>query len=90
MAERLKQSVVIENTAGGGGNIGADGAAKSPADGYMLYLGNNATVGPTTLVYKNLSFDPIEELVPGASVAEVQYGQGLRGGRLRPENVTDR
>lgn len=44
LAERLKQPVVIENIAGGGGNIGADRAVKLPADGYMLYLGNNATV----------------------------------------------
>jgi len=51
LAERLKQPVVIENIAGGGGNIGADRAAKSPADGYTLYLGNNATVGLSTLVY---------------------------------------
>ncbi len=36
LAERLKQPVVIENIAGGGGNIGADRAAKSPADGYTL------------------------------------------------------
>src|SRR6185436_16183231 len=50
LAERLKQPVVIENIAGGGGNIGADRAAKSPADGYTLYLGNNATVGLNTLV----------------------------------------
>jgi hypothetical protein len=26
--------------AGGGGNIGADKASKSPADGYSLYIGN--------------------------------------------------
>src|SRR5882672_2314436 len=55
LAERLKQPVVIENIAGGGGNIGADRAAKSPADGYTLYLGNNATVGLNTLVYKQLT-----------------------------------
>src|SRR6185369_5091496 len=72
LAERLKQPVVIENVAGGGGNIGADRAAKSPADGYTLYLGNNATVGLNTLVYKQLTFDPLKDLAPVTIVAESQ------------------
>jgi tripartite-type tricarboxylate transporter receptor subunit TctC len=72
LAERLKQPVVIENIAGGGGNIGADRAAKSQADGYTLYLGNNATVGLNTLVYKKLSFDPLKDLAPVSIVAESQ------------------
>lgn len=72
LAERLKQPVVIENIAGGGGNIGADRAAKSPADGNTLYLGNNATVGLNTLVYKKLSFDPLKDLAPVSLVAESQ------------------
>jgi len=72
LAGRLNQPVVIENIAGGGGNIGADRAAKSPADGYTLYLGNNATVGLNTLVYKKLTFDPIKDLAPMSIVAESQ------------------
>ncbi len=72
LAERLKQPVVNENVAGGGGNIGADRAAKSPADGYTLYLGNNATVGLNTLVYKQLTFDPLKDLAPVTIVAESQ------------------
>src|SRR5262245_2390137 len=72
LSDRLKQRVVIENVAGGGGNIGADRAAKSPADGYTLYLGNNATVGLNTLVYKKLSFDPLKDLAPVTLLAESQ------------------
>lgn len=52
LAERLKLPVVIENIVGAGGNIEADRAAKSLPDGYTLNLGNNATVGLNTLVYK--------------------------------------
>lgn len=72
LAERVKQPVVIENIAGGGGNIGADKAAKSPADGYTLYIGNNATVGINTLIYKKLPFDPIKDLAPISLIAESQ------------------
>jgi tripartite-type tricarboxylate transporter receptor subunit TctC len=72
LAERVKQPVVIENVGGGGGNIGAARAAKSPPDGYTLYIGNNATVGINTLIYKQLPFDPIRDLAPISLVAESQ------------------
>jgi tripartite-type tricarboxylate transporter receptor subunit TctC len=70
LSARLGQTIVIENVAGAGGNIGADKAAKSPPDGYTLYVGNNATVGLNTLVYKNLAFDPMKDLAPVAQYAE--------------------
>ena len=72
LSERLKQAVVVQNVAGGGGNIGAARAAKSAPDGYTLYLGNNATVGLNTLVYKSLPFDPLTELSPVMLVVESQ------------------
>jgi len=72
LAERVRQPVVIENVPGAGGNIGADKAAKSPADGYTLYIGNNATVGINTLIYKKLAFDPIKDLAPISLIAESQ------------------
>jgi tripartite-type tricarboxylate transporter receptor subunit TctC len=72
LADRVKQPVVIENVGGGGGNIGAARAAKSPPDGYTLYIGNNATVGINTLIYKQLPFDPIKDLAPVSLVAESQ------------------
>lgn len=72
LSDRVRQPVVIENVGGGGGNIGAARAARSPADGYTLYIGNNATVGINTLIYKQLPFDPIKDLAPIALVAESQ------------------
>ena len=72
LGERLKQPVVVQNVAGGGGNIGAAKAAKSPPDGYTIYIGNNATVGLNTLVYKSLPFDPLTELAPISLIVESQ------------------
>lgn len=72
LSERLQQPVIIENIGGGGGNIGAEKAAKSAPDGYTLFVGNNATVGINTLVYKNLPFDPIKDFAPVAQYAESQ------------------
>src|SRR5438105_1952646 len=38
LSERLGHSVVVENRGGGGGTLGINAAAKSPADGYTLLL----------------------------------------------------
>jgi tripartite-type tricarboxylate transporter receptor subunit TctC len=72
LSPRLRQTIVIENIGGGGGNIGAERAAKSAPDGYTLYVGNNATVGINTLIYRSLAFDPITDLVPVSLYAESQ------------------
>ncbi len=70
LSDRLQQPVVIVNLPGGGGNIAAAKAAKSPADGYTLYIGNNATITLNTLVYKSLTFDPLADLAPVAMIGE--------------------
>jgi tripartite-type tricarboxylate transporter receptor subunit TctC len=88
LAERLKQPVLVQNIAGGGGNIGAAKAARSAPDGYTLYLGNNATVGLNTLVYKSLPFDPMTELAPVALVAESQTILAVHPG-LAAQNVAE-
>jgi tripartite-type tricarboxylate transporter receptor subunit TctC len=72
LSDRLQQSVVVVNLPGGGGNIAAAKAAKSPADGYTLYIGNNATITLNTLIYKSLPFDPLADLVPAAMIGESQ------------------
>ena len=64
LGERLGQQVIVQNVSGGGGNIGAAKAAKSPADGYTIFVGNNATITINTLIYQSLPFDPLKDLIP--------------------------
>ncbi len=62
------QSVVIENRAGAGGNIGADVVAKAPADGYTLLMASGSiTINPH--IYKRMLFDTKKDLVPITNVA---------------------
>ena len=43
-SDSLRQPVVVENRPGSNGNIAGDIVAKSPADGYTLFLGTDAQI----------------------------------------------
>ena len=69
LAQVLGQPVVVENKGGADGNIGMEYAAKSAADGYtVLFNSSAATVNP--VMYRNLRFDPAQELRPVGVLAE--------------------
>src|SRR3954469_1485032 len=59
----LRNPVVVENRPGAGGNIGAEHAAKSPADGYTVLIAASGIVTANAFLYK-LSFDPLKDLAP--------------------------
>ena len=68
--EATGHAVVVENRAGGGGVIGADAVAKSPADGYTLLMGLHATQAILVHLQK-LPYDPAKDFAPVVHVATV-------------------
>ncbi len=62
-------SVIIEDRAGAGGNIGADAAAHSPPDGYTLFMTSGSIVTANQYMYKSLTYDAARDLVPITGVA---------------------
>jgi len=60
----LKQSFVVENRAGAGGNIGADVVAKSNPDGYTLLMGTTGVLAINNYLYKDMPFDPQRDFAP--------------------------
>ena len=64
-----KQSVIIDNRAGAGGNIGTEFVTKAAPDGYTLLLGHTGTLSINLALYAKLSADPQKNLVPVASIA---------------------
>jgi tripartite-type tricarboxylate transporter receptor subunit TctC len=70
LAERLGQSVVVQNQPGASGNIGADAVAKSAPDGYTILMGAN-TMLMASQMYKNVSFDPVKDF---SAVSMAAYG----------------
>lgn len=67
----LGQPVVIENVPGAGGSLGAEKAAKSPADGYTLLMGHIGTLAINPALYPKLGYDPQRSFAPVAWVARV-------------------
>jgi tripartite-type tricarboxylate transporter receptor subunit TctC len=73
LTEKWGQTVVVDNRAGAGGNIGMDVVAKAAPDGYTLlmsYVGSHA-INPS--IYKKLPFDPEKDFAPVANLADVPF-----------------
>ena len=68
VGKALGQSIVIENRPGGGGNLGAEAVAKAPPDGYTIGLIQLGNVAINPHIYADLTFDPLNDLVPVAPV----------------------
>ena len=68
LGEAAGQTAVVENRPGGAGAIGAEAAARAPADGYTLFMGGLSTNAVIAHLTK-LNFDPAKDLVPIIHVA---------------------
>ena len=64
LGERLGQPVVIENRPGAGGNIGGEQAAKSPPDGYTLFVGTVGTNAINAGLYSKMPYDHLKDFAP--------------------------
>ena len=64
LTEVLGQTVVVDNRAGAGGNVGAEVAAKSPPDGYTILMGAISTHSINASLYSKLPFDPVKDFAP--------------------------
>jgi tripartite-type tricarboxylate transporter receptor subunit TctC len=59
----LGQTIIVDNRPGGGGNIGAEIAAKSPPDGYTV-LFQSASLAVNQTLYRKLNYNAIRDLAP--------------------------
>jgi tripartite-type tricarboxylate transporter receptor subunit TctC len=63
LSERMGQPVVVENRPGASGNIGAEQAARSPADGHTVLVTANTMLIAAHL-YKSVPYDPMADFAP--------------------------
>lgn len=70
LGNALGQQIYVEHRAGAAGNIGMDAAARAPADGHHLFLGNIGTVGLNPYIFKDLNLKPLEAFIPISILAD--------------------
>jgi tripartite-type tricarboxylate transporter receptor subunit TctC len=68
----LGQQVIVDNRAGAGANLGAEIAAKAPADGYTLLMGTPAHAINVSM-YSGLNYDIVRDFAPVSLVSTGQY-----------------
>uniref|UniRef100_UPI002FC82B26 Bug family tripartite tricarboxylate transporter substrate binding protein n=1 Tax=Bosea sp. (in: a-proteobacteria) TaxID=1871050 RepID=UPI002FC82B26 len=69
--ELLGQSVVIDNRAGAGGNIGSTAVARATPDGYTLLMGTISTHALNPAILKTVTFDAVKDFTPISLLAIV-------------------
>jgi len=67
--EAWGQQIVVDNRAGANGGIGSELAAKSPADGYTLLVGNMTPIAANPSLYAKLGYDPLRDFAGVTLVA---------------------
>jgi tripartite-type tricarboxylate transporter receptor subunit TctC len=87
LSDRLKQSFIVENVAGGNTIVGMEKVARSAADGTVLLFANLQISANVTL-YNNLPFDTVKDFVP---VMLVNRNPLILAGRttLEPKTLVD-
>ncbi len=71
LSEAWSQQVIVDNRVGANGMIGTEAAARSPNDGYTLFLGNDAVMAINPALYRKLPYDPVRDFSPVTHAANI-------------------
>lgn len=69
LSDSLGQQMIVDNRPGAAGALGADIAARAPADGYSLLLTTTTIYAILPSLKKNLAYDPVRDFVPISRIA---------------------
>ncbi|MFN7752588.1 MAG: Bug family tripartite tricarboxylate transporter substrate binding protein [Pseudomonadota bacterium] len=73
MADNLRQPIVLENLPGAAGILGAERAARAPADGYTIFGSNDGTLYMTPHLRKKVNYDPVDGFEPVSLIANITW-----------------
>ena len=73
LAKRLAQNVVVDNRGGAATAIGAEMAARAPADGYTLLVSSETTFAVTPALKEKLPYDPEKDFAPISQLTTQPY-----------------
>lgn len=85
LGEELGVPVIVENRPGAGGRIAVDAVKNAKPDGNTLLVTPGAIMTIYPHVYERLSYDPVADLAPVASLCEMSYSVNV--GPQVPESV---
>jgi tripartite-type tricarboxylate transporter receptor subunit TctC len=63
LSETFGQQFIVENRPGASGALATEAAARSPADGYTLFMGSPSQISITPAIRKT-SYDPVKDFAP--------------------------
>jgi tripartite-type tricarboxylate transporter receptor subunit TctC len=69
LAPALGQPVVVENRPGSGGVVASETVARAPADGHVLFTGDNGSLVFNPFLYPRLLYDPVRDFRPVGGLA---------------------
>lgn len=87
LAGRLGTAVVVDNRPGAAGRIAVDELRRAPADGSVMLLTPASVMTLYPHVYRQLSYDPLVDVAPVATVANTAFALAI--GPKVPASVTD-
>lgn len=87
LAERLGQPVIVDNRPGAAGAIGMAVAAKSPADGYTLVIGDLGSLVIAAFANPALPYNPQKDFAPLGLVTSVSIV--VTANLKSPDNTID-
>src|SRR5205085_6007758 len=91
LADKLKQTVIVENRVGGGTVLAAQTVARSAPDGHALLLAPVTTLAINPAVFKSLPYDPVKDFAPVGLVGAAEFALVANpslGAQTLPELIT--
>lgn len=73
LSKKWGQPVIVENRPGAGSSIGAAIVANAEPDGYTILLAGDSALVSNELIFKDIGFDPKEDLTAVSQLANVNY-----------------
>jgi tripartite-type tricarboxylate transporter receptor subunit TctC len=83
------QTVVIDNRAGGSGNIAMSEVARAAPDGYTFGFANTGNIVINPFLFRKLNYDPLNDLIPVGAVGTVQLFLVSNAARIPAKNLQE-